>query len=73
MKKCPQGVICIENYSIFFIIICFLILVYILYSFVVKQNVIINNSLSENIVMKESPRENVGWFPRHYATKDTTF
>ena len=63
MKKCPQGVICIENYSIFFIIICFLILVYILYSFVVKQNVIINNSLSENIVMKESPRENVGWFP----------
>lgn len=29
MKKCPPGVICIENFSLFFILICLLILCYI--------------------------------------------
>lgn len=62
MKKCPPGIICIENYSMFFIIICLMILVYIIYTTVIKQNIVVNNSPSEKIVIKETNRENNGWF-----------
>jgi hypothetical protein len=65
MKKCPPGVICIENYSMFFIVICILILIYILYITMIKQNIVVNNSPSEKIVIKDTTRENVGfdgWF-----------
>jgi hypothetical protein len=62
MKKCPPGVICIENYSMFFIIICLIILVYLIYTTVIKQNIVVNNSPSEKIIIKETNRENNGWF-----------
>jgi len=66
MKKCPPGVICIENYSMFFIIICILILIYMVYSTVIKQNIVVNNSPSEKIVIKDTNRVNndsfEGWF-----------
>lgn len=65
MKKCPPGVICIENYSMFFIIICVVILVYLVYSTMIKQNIVVNNSPSEKIVIKDTTRENTGygnWF-----------
>jgi hypothetical protein len=58
MKKCPPGVVCIENYSMFFIVICLSILLYIIYTTVFKQNLIINNSPSEKIIVN---RENDGW------------
>ena len=61
MKKCPPGVICIENYSMFFIIVCILILIYIIYNTVFKQSIVVNNSPSEKIVIKDTSRENVGW------------
>jgi hypothetical protein len=65
MKKCPPGVICIENYSMFFFVICILILIYIVYTSVYKQNIVVNNSPTEKIVIKDTTRENVGtngWF-----------
>ena len=62
MKKCPPGVICIENYSMFFIVICVLILIYIIYTTMFKQNIVVNNSPSEKIVIKDTTRENDGWF-----------
>ncbi len=65
MKKCPPGVICIENYSMFFIITCVVILAYVIYTTVVKQNIVVNNSPSEKIVIKDTTRENTGfgsWF-----------
>ena len=62
MKKCPPGVICIENYSMFFITICILILVYIVYSTMFKQNIFVNNSPSEKIVIKDTIRGNDGWW-----------
>jgi hypothetical protein len=67
MKKCPPGVICIENYSMFFIVICILILIYIIYTIVYKPNIVVNNSPSEKIVIKDSNAEgqNTGfnsWF-----------
>lgn len=61
MKKCPPGVVCIENYSMFFITICVISLMYILYTTVFKQSIVVNNSLSESY-----PRENgqlFGWMP----------
>jgi hypothetical protein len=33
MKKCPPGVICIENVSLFFVVLCVAILGYIIYTF----------------------------------------
>jgi len=61
MKKCPPGVICIENYSMFFAIIGIMIIVYLMYT-TVKHNVVVNNSPSEKIVIHETSRENAGWF-----------
>lgn len=61
MKKCPPGVICIENYSMFFIIICIIILIYIIYTSGFNQNVVVNNS-SEKVVIKDTTRENTGLF-----------
>jgi hypothetical protein len=61
MKKCPPGVICIENYSMFFIVICSLVLVYLIYKSMWKQSILINNSPSEKIVIKDTIRENNGW------------
>jgi hypothetical protein len=67
MKTCPPGVICIENYSMFFIIVCLSILVYLIYTTVIKQNIVVNNSPSEKIVIKDTSRENDGlwnsWLP----------
>jgi hypothetical protein len=51
MKKCPPGVICIENVTMFFIIILILIIGYIFYTQVFKQsvkkrdNIIIQNQI----------------------------
>jgi hypothetical protein len=61
MKKCPPGFICIENYSMFFIIICIFVFLYIIYSTIFKQSIVVNNSPSEKIVIKDTSRENVGW------------
>jgi hypothetical protein len=60
MKKCPPGVICIENFTLFFVIICFILLFYILYTGTFKQKIQVNNN--EKIVIKDQPRENNGWF-----------
>lgn len=62
MKKCPPGVICIENYSMFFIVICVIILLYLVYTTMIRQNIVVNNSPSEKIVIKDTTRENSGWF-----------
>ena len=61
MKKCPPGVICVENYSMFFFIICIVIIFYLIYNNVNGYNIVVNNKPSEKIVIKESQRENVGW------------
>lgn len=58
MKKCPPGVICIENISVGFMIICIIVILYLLY-----QNMIVNNKPSEKIIIKDTQRENGGgWF-----------
>ena len=63
MKKCPPGVICVENFTMFFFIISIIIIFYVIYHFgFIKQNIHINNSPSEKIVIKESPREK-SWSP----------
>jgi hypothetical protein len=64
MKKCPPGVICVENISMFFIIAGFIIVFYLFYSNMKNQNIVFNNRPSEKIVIKDTQRENVGggWF-----------
>ena len=62
MKKCPPGVICVENYSMFFIIICILVIIYLIYKSMNTQNITVNNKPSEKIIIKDTQRENGGWF-----------
>ena len=64
MKKCPPGVICIENVSMFFILSCIIIICYLIYNSVFKQSIVVNNQPSEKIVIKDTQRENsgFGWF-----------
>jgi len=53
MKTCPPGVICIENVSMFFIIICIMIVFYIIYFVFIQQKIRINNKPYEQIIIKE--------------------
>ena len=61
MKKCPPGVICVENYSMFFLVSCIVIIVYLIYTNASSQNIVVNNKPSEKIVIKDTQRENGGW------------
>ena len=60
MKKCPPGVICIENFSMFFMVVCVVIVVYLFYNNISGQNIVVNNRPSEKIVIKDTQRENIG-------------
>jgi hypothetical protein len=62
MKKCPPGVMCIENFSIAILFI-FLLFAFFIYS---NHSININNNPSEKIVIKDTSRENYSfpsWFP----------
>lgn len=60
MKKCPPGVICVENYSMFFLVICSVIIIYLIYN-ANGQNIVVNNKPSEKIVIKDIQREGSQW------------
>ena len=60
MRKCPPGVICVENYSLFFIISCIIIVFYLMYN-INNKNIVVNNKPSEKIIIKDTQRENYGW------------
>jgi hypothetical protein len=72
MKRCPPGVICVENVSFAFVVICFLLILYLLYINTNQNNTIVNNHPSEKIVIQEKERENVfgGFFPSWPYTND---
>jgi hypothetical protein len=65
MKKCPPGVICIENLTMFFVIILVILVFYVIYSSLFKQKIEINNNNNthptEKIVVKENSGFN-SWF-----------
>lgn len=59
MKKCPPGVICIENVSLGFIIICIGLIVYLIYYNTNNKSV---NKTSEKIIINQNTRENTPSF-----------
>ena len=65
MKKCPPGVICIENLTMFFVIIAIILVFYVIYSSLFKQKIEINNNNNthptEKIIVKENSGFN-SWF-----------
>lgn len=64
MKKCPPGVICIENLTMFFVIIAIILVFYVIYSSLFKQKIEINNNNThptEKIIVKENSGFN-SWF-----------
>ena len=52
MKKCPPGVICIENVTMFFMVICVLFVTYFVYSNLFNQKIIVNNKQTDKIVTR---------------------
>ena len=67
MKKCPPGVICIQNISFTFLLISLIIVAFFIYSnYNNNRSININNNSSEKIVIKDTNRENYSypsWFP----------
>jgi len=62
MKKCPPGVICVENISFAFVIICVFLLLYLLYINTKQSNTIVNNHPSEKIVITPQRESSFGGF-----------
>jgi hypothetical protein len=60
MKKCPPGVICIENVSFSFIIICIVIIGYFVYSFT-KNNNVYSKSSQKIIIQEKGYRTPESW------------
>ena len=71
MKKCPPGVLCIENMTLAFIGIALLLILYFIYSIVKapvssKTNVQLDNHITEKIVVQEqAPRTGFGLLPSY--------
>ena len=61
MKKCPPGVICIENISMVFIIICIAIVLYLVYANLNKNSIQITNQPSEKIFIKQQRENGYGY------------
>jgi hypothetical protein len=55
MKKCPPGVICVENVTMFFAILCIAIVTYLGYANLFRSGPIINNHQREKIIIREQP------------------
>lgn len=54
MKKCPPGVICIENVSMAFIVICVLLICYLIYYTINNKS----SEKTEKIIINQTTREN---------------
>ena len=48
MKKCPPGVLCIEKYFMFFIGICVIFIIYLIYNNKPSEKIVIKNTQSES-------------------------
>ena len=66
MKKCPPGVLCIENMSIFYVLILILILFYVMYNTVFKPIVVNNNNHNNNSPSIKEENRDRGWFLPSY-------
>jgi len=69
MKKCPPGIICIENCTMFFVVICLFLLFYIVYAHLPNNSKIEKNS-NNNITIHKSlpeilPLPNLGIMPSY--------
>jgi hypothetical protein len=60
MRKCPPGILCIENASMFFFIICLLIFCYFIYNSNIKQQQIEVNTNTNMNIRREEPTSS--WF-----------
>lgn len=61
MKKCPPGVICIENFTTFTIIICIIIIGYLFYVLNSNTKIEVNNNSKEKIIINDKNNDR-GWF-----------
>ena len=57
MKKCPPGVICVENVTMFFVVLCIVILTYLVYANLFRSQTVINNNQREKILISEPARQ----------------
>lgn len=65
MKKCPPGIICVENFSMLFFLFCGIIIIYLLYKLQQSQSsdktIVVNNT---------NDPERAGWFSNYLSLND---
>lgn len=57
MKKCPPGVICIENFSMFFLMSCVFILIFIVYNFSTKTETTVSREIDTRYNYNNNDRD----------------
>jgi hypothetical protein len=62
MKKCPPGVICVENITMCFMVIFIFIVLYLMYSFLLKQKIQITNNTNVSDRQYNKERDTGGLF-----------
>lgn len=65
MKKCPPGIICIENFTLIFMVICIILLFYVIYSNVFKQNIENKNNIVIHDSQRQRPYNNIDLLPSY--------
>ena len=65
MKKCPPGVFCIENMSIFYLLILIVILFFVMYNTIFKP-IVVNNHNDNRNTNPPNNNPNSSWFLPSY-------
>jgi hypothetical protein len=64
MKKCPPGVICVENLTLAIIVVILIIIVYLGYVSMSRDSKRENNIRPQNIIIENTKQERFPWFQR---------
>ena len=63
MKKCPPGVICVENITLFLLVIIFLVL-----GFFIHMNTNRNITVNDNVTVNDKQGSSLGWISRIFPS-----
>ncbi len=64
-KKCPPGIFCIQNLTISFLAIIFLLVGFLIYSNLKQKKITNNESIDININQQPTPTGFFGWLPNY--------
>jgi len=64
MKKCPPGVICVENLTLAIIVVIFMIIIYLGFVSMSRDSKKDQNIRPQNIIIENTKQERIPWFQR---------